>query len=536
MLIFTENDIGAWHRAIFSDTNNKFGGRGKNDPVAGLTHGQRQSLLKQIYGTWRFYDGSAEDRPEKPYMTVENAGNPYLDLEEDKFPLESWQADAVYANHFLDAAEKLISRGQQAIFDTYHGYGVSDVKVVEDGEGETVDYTIENREKRITDRLKMFQMNEVDLSTVTSEEELQAAAPSWEIKGGWTTGRSFDGLQRRLIHAVTTNTKFTVVITGSWQSMGYGGNHAWQGMAGLFETLLKGIFEKLGVELVVRAIGLPPLSDLSIEDQATLMDGGKSTLLHTLGWSETSLKVLLDPTQVPETKPQLLYEGEDIENPIGKIPLGEVDALEIFELAGKRRRRQRVLGSNNLTADNNAEHDIYNHFNAQYTRRMEAITPGKGWQLQNGFGDGCDGSLSSSSTCGRLSSSSCLLEEHQGSRGGIWGNEANGWILFHHIKPENGFIALNLEIGGEKQESRRALQESLPDSFEFEYAIEGAITTLKKTEFLEKLQQPVPGVGNLVVMDDVKRTEVKEITVSVRTKGCTDEAECQFGVTHVYWS
>jgi len=59
---------------------------------------------------------------------------------------------------------------------------------------------------------------------------------------------------------------------------------------------------------------------------------------------------------------------------------------------------------------------------------------------------------------------------------------------------------------------------------------------LKKTEFLEKLQQPVPGVGNLVVMDDVKRTEVKEITVSVRTKGCTDEAECQFGVTHVYWS
>lgn len=39
------------------------------------------------------------------------------------------------------------------------------------------------------------------------------------------------------------------------------------------------------MNLVVRAIGLPPLSHLSAEEQTELIDGGKSTLLHTLGWS-----------------------------------------------------------------------------------------------------------------------------------------------------------------------------------------------------------------------------------------------------------
>jgi hypothetical protein len=290
MVVLTENDVAAWHRSIFG---RNIGKETRGDPsLVGLTDDQRQSLLKSLYGSYNFYDGSAEDRPNVNYMTEENAGNPYLDLAEQKFPLESWQADAVYANHFLDAAEKLVKRGMEAIFATYHGLGLSDVRVTTDEHsgGERVDYVREDSDQRSSRRSKMFHVQEVDLDAVTSLDDLRSAAPSWERKGGWTTERSFNGLERRLIHAMMTRTEFyngnfTVVFTGSWQSMGYGGNHGWQSMAGVFETLLKGLFEKLGLNLVVRAIGLPPLSHLSAEEQTELIGGGKSTLVHTLGWS-----------------------------------------------------------------------------------------------------------------------------------------------------------------------------------------------------------------------------------------------------------
>jgi len=790
MMALTDNDA----LGVFSIRSNGKSGR---DPLADLTPDQRLSLLKKIYGTWTFYDGSAEDRPKTPYMTVENAGNPNLDLAEDKFPLESWQADAVYANHFLDAAIKLVRRGQQAIFSTYHGYGLSDVHVGEDGE--TVIYGEEDEDHRISQRLTMFQLAEVDLNATTSAEELQASAPSWQNKGGWTTKRSFDGLGRRLRHAITTESDFVVVITGSWQTMGYGGNHAWQSMPGVFETLLKGLFEKIGVKLVVRAIGLPPLPDLSIEEMAEVSDGGKSTFIHTLGWSsiygsdvdmvvwddygaiddgneesahklddlstqmfdlfarqallsgttslpfiwggdfevlrnlheyadvdvgqlgnglvgvqettsektvnelpwaaryvncpekmqdtcqeeahqfeskcwidrsdftpptpqldhipiehtaigwrmqqlkgytlaynflqatldamyewsevtilqgfpladeywhmgeyiknvqekvkaldeavaphcfmleetmnlpkrlcqhrmkgrteftpralpaETSIRTLIDPTQVPKTASNLLYSpgGDVVLNPLSKVPTGEVDALEIFDLQGEKRLRQRLLRARNVTSIGSAEtHGVYNGVNVPYRRKTIAISPGEGWQSRYSYGDGCDGSLSSSSSCGGFSSSNCLMEGHQGSRGGIWGNETTGWLFFHGISVENGFVALNLEIGGRDHATRRlALPESLPDSFVFEYTaevvkgfdadiskVDRTITTLDKDKLLEKMQQSVPGTGVVVVYDDIAGGEAKDISIGVRVTGCADQIECQFAVTHVYWS
>ena len=79
--------------SLLGRSSSKGGGR-KADPLGNLSNEQRISLLKEVYGTWTFYDGSAEDRPRTPYVTEENAGNRFLDLPEDKFPPESWQADA----------------------------------------------------------------------------------------------------------------------------------------------------------------------------------------------------------------------------------------------------------------------------------------------------------------------------------------------------------------------------------------------------------------------------------------------------------
>ena len=287
-VILTKDEENAWHNSLFSHTSSKSTFVYKNskyDPFASINSNQRHYILKSIYGFWGFFDGGADDRPKEPYMTVENAGNSFLDLTESKFPEESWQADAVYANHFQDAGAKLVVRAKEAMFATYHGYGLTNVQATEEFD-DSVTWELQDIDKRLQDRINMFFLNqEVDLDTITSEEALDEFAPSWREKGGWTTTRSWDGLKRRLLHALMTNSPFTVVIAGSWQSMGYGGNHAYQSTAATMESLLGPLFDKLNVHLVVRAIGLPPLTGLSSQEQNELMIGGRSTLIHSLGWS-----------------------------------------------------------------------------------------------------------------------------------------------------------------------------------------------------------------------------------------------------------
>jgi len=780
MIVFTENDISAWHRTHFTDSdekehNSNEGSVEMYDPLAKLTPEQKHTLLTSIYGSWGFYDGSADERPEEPYMTPEFTGNIYLDLTEDKFPPESWQVDAVYVNHFLDAATKLVRRGQEGIFAAYHGYGLTNVTVDDDGE---IKWEIDNADERMTQRLRMFHLEEVDLGTVTSAEYLQLKVPSWRTQGGWTTTRSMDGLERRLLHSMMTTSNFTVVVTGSWQSMGYGGNHGWQSMAGVLEHLLSGLFEKLGVNLVVRAIELPPISGIAAVDQAELLLGGRSTLANTLGWSsiygsdvdmviwddysaintnsetdntlddtaiqlfdlfarqallsgsaslpflwggdfdvlrnlhesadvdvgmlgsgllgvpettsesmasslpwsarylhcpsnkrdlcekeehkfnsqcwvhrtdvdpptaqsdhipilptaigwrmhqlkghtvaynllsalldamktwsektiyeghplageywhmgdyitnvqekvkaldessskhcfqlqeklhipkrlcqnkvqgrteytpranptETSLKSIVLPSPSgngPISKLHNVYEGKDVDNPVAYVPIEDVSALDILELRKQRRRRhlqRKWLRQLSLRTSTNKIELNHNQ------RKMETVEPGEGWRVLHAFpGDNCDGSLSSSSSCGRIPSSTCLMEGHQGSRGGIWGDKSAGWIVMLVPGVEHGFVALNLDLGS-RQNSRRL--EELPDSFILDYAIGDAVTELDKTNFLKSYNQPVGGMGLLTILDDEASNTAQDIKVAVRVRGCSDEA-CQIGVTHVYWS
>ncbi|KAL7536600.1 hypothetical protein ACHAWF_005510 [Thalassiosira exigua] len=736
--------------------------RSRADPLSSLSPDQRTSLLKELYGSWTFYDGSADDRPKEPYVTAKNAGNDYLDLPAEKFPEDSWQSDAVYANHFLDAAEKLVTRGMKAIYATYNGYGISDVKVNEDG---SFEYAKEDEDERVSKRKGMFHLEDIDLGGVKSEEELDAAAPDWRRKGGWTTSRSWDGLARRITHAIVTEGTFTVVFTGSWQSLGYGGNHGFQSSAAQFDRLLKGPFARMGVTLQVRAVGLPPQEGLDTLERAEVWKGGKSTLVHALGWSsiygsdvdmvvwddygvpgdadhetlddrsavmfdlfarqallsgrtslpflwggdfdvlrnlheladadvgqlgtgmagvpqttsikgaydlplaarflncaanvkdscaeeafasecwvegdeapptpqwdripampfapgwrvqqlkgyaiaytflaatleainrfsevtiaegfplpdehwhmkayvenvrekvttldeiaaphcfrleeelglpkrlcrnklkgrteftpradpgKTSVRTLLDATKatkVAETRPELWQEKKETDHPMQKIPTGEVDAVQIFDLQGKRRVRRRlprvwnntIVGGGSLNGRD---------------RRAIALTAGDGWQLLHGYGDGCNGSPSSSDACGRPSSGHCLLEGHQGSRGGVWGNETTGWLLLRVPSVENGFVALNLEVGGRES----AENATIPDALTIEYAVEGVITTLGAEKLRKEVRQPVPGMNLLVVFDNEESKDAIDMLVTVRAIGCPD---CQFAVTHVYWS
>ena len=46
------------------------------------------------------------------------------------------------ANHFQDAAAKLVARAKEAIFATYHGYGITNVQ--ETGEEDDGEYEIQS--------------------------------------------------------------------------------------------------------------------------------------------------------------------------------------------------------------------------------------------------------------------------------------------------------------------------------------------------------------------------------------------------------
>jgi predicted nucleic-acid-binding protein len=75
----------------------------------------------------------------------------------------------------------------------------------------------------------------------------------------------------------------------------------------------------------------------------------------------------------------------------------------------------------------------------------------------------------------------------------------------------------------------------LPDEFIFEYSIDGVITSLSKTDFLEKKQQLQRVVETVTLLDDEGFTsEPKDVEVAIRLRGCG--RKCTFGVSHIYWA
>jgi hypothetical protein len=157
----------------------------------------KSALIKE-WGQWNFWDGDEAMRPKEDYC----AKYPNRDIPGDDFPDEAWQVDAVYVNHYLNEADKLISRAMEAIFTEY-------------GKGKPLP------QKKLEERLKMFHWEMYDLSRNESPPPEFGRSGKREI-GGWTTKRSFDGLVRRLLHAMLTEDTFTVVLAGHSAAKGEG--------------------------------------------------------------------------------------------------------------------------------------------------------------------------------------------------------------------------------------------------------------------------------------------------------------------------
>lgn len=246
---------------------------------------------------------------------------------------------------------------------------------------------------------------------------------------------------------------------------------------------------------------------------------------------------------------------------------------------------RRRLSSSHVSAlgDQNAVSSYNIDANGSYNRSLDEteVIPGKGWEVWGEPQGYCDGTYNS--VCALQTDSECALYGHHDGRGGIIGNEFSGWLVLTlkdvteglimiklhtwHTEDENlitkGWTAVNNEVerrrlrdgkqkldtspqsvGSEVNDGDRNLPRNLvrstdtvdlPDTFVFEYAIDGKVTTLSKDEFLERNHHIKRVVEILTLLDDKDFTsEAKDVEIAIRMRGCG--RVCTFALTHVYWA
>ena len=153
-----------------------------------MSEPEREAMV-QSWGSWTLVD--EKERPTKDIY----AKYPNRDIPRSEFPSNAWQIDAAYLKEFLPEAIALVQRGQEAILAEY---------------GQT--------EGTWEERSKMFELDFYNgtLGEVSFPKDFNGN------KGGWTTNRSWEGLKRRILHAIMTEDIFVFAMGGHSVAAGHG--------------------------------------------------------------------------------------------------------------------------------------------------------------------------------------------------------------------------------------------------------------------------------------------------------------------------
>jgi hypothetical protein len=290
---------------------------------------------------------------------------------------------------------------------------------------------------------------------------------------------------------------------------------------------------------------------------------------------ERSISALIKPAPdgyVPRNTKVALYDGPDVHIANFDLPKGAVDVLAIIE------NRRRLEGNADPYDTRVKDTDSLVGFNQSpvphSSRRQlgNKIIPGNGWEV---FGEPqgyCDGTYEA--VCGRSTDGECILAGHHDYRGAVIGNEYAGWLVMQLTSVKEGIIVIKLHtwhyddentrtvewksVNNDPKDSKRRLRDEasnndteygerhlkmrsystpdLPETFMFDFAINGKITTLDKAKFLDQKQQVARVVECLTLLDDenFSNGEVQDVEVAVRMRGCG--RSCVFGVSHIYWA
>ena len=295
--------------------------------------------------------------------------------------------------------------------------------------------------------------------------------------------------------------------------------------------------------------------------------------------AETSLLTLIQPASngyKPGNDFKPLYEGPDVLTTCDDVRPGEADP---YAVASNRR----VLSE---AAVQPSQENLVDYENTTYDSRQldEAIVPGRGWQHMEEYPGECDGSYYTH--CARHYLDSCPMLGHHDSRGYVAGNEFSGWLVLNIPRVEKGIIILKMYTWLGRKETHmtndwssvnneRRLQDEwdsqtvvspllgkntsrsdyddandkdwtddhrhlksdpivFPETFEFDFAVNGKISTLNKDAFFEKVSKVQRVVEDLIVLDDTNFGTKENVEVAIRLRGCG--VANNFGITHVYWA
>ncbi|KAG7359209.1 hypothetical protein IV203_015798 [Nitzschia inconspicua] len=207
-------------------------------------HEQKMEQIRTEWGMWKFQDPAGEDdAEERPVADFSNVD--YKDLPAIDFPPYSWQADEEYVTAFLQEARALVTRMTEGI---YAEYGWPFKKK----DGTTLS------QQELEQREQAFRIHILDPQENEKELKKEGIAQLSTV--------AMDGLVRKLLHAMMTNDHFFVVLAGHSAAAGHG-NDFQQNRVITFHRIMEPVFDKLGMTLISRNMGM----------------GGVGTLQFTLG-------------------------------------------------------------------------------------------------------------------------------------------------------------------------------------------------------------------------------------------------------------
>jgi hypothetical protein len=201
----------------------------------------KMNRTKEKYGTWDlvdpYFDNHGTKRPEIDLVAYENRDAP-----QEAFLDFAWQADQEYVSMFVVEAKKLIMRAKEAIYEQY-GHPSKDPN------GEFYSDEI------LKERNSMFGIITGGY-TVNDLGEAVGAETNEKIPGIAYLGKNaWDGLQRKLLHAMITKDDFFVVLVGDGNAAGHG-NNFFQSSVMHFHYIMEPILDVLGVRLVSRNMAM----------------------------------------------------------------------------------------------------------------------------------------------------------------------------------------------------------------------------------------------------------------------------------------
>jgi hypothetical protein len=166
-----------------------------------------------LWDVWHeFQDNVHQEDQQRPTHDYCGEYDPiHRDIPTTAFPQQAWQTDAAFMQHLLYQGQRLVTRAQEAILMEY-GHGIGSLP-------QLTHTGVELRRQHMFSWQKLSSLVEVAPPPIGFER-----GSGTRGTGGWTTTKSWQGLVRRLLHAMVTNDEFVVVLGGHSAAAGHG-NH-----------------------------------------------------------------------------------------------------------------------------------------------------------------------------------------------------------------------------------------------------------------------------------------------------------------------